>query len=81
MVLRGSGVGFMPTETTWAPPGVTVKCAPSILKSLAVTEIRYFPGTSPSRALERLRADWSPCATTGANPLVVRVLGQGQVSA
>ena len=51
-MVSGSGVGFIPTVTWVVSPDRTVKWAPSILKSAAVTEIRYLPGGSPC---ERVR--------------------------
>ena len=49
-VVSGSGVGSSVDRTCCVPPS-TVKCAPSILKPSAVTEIRYLPAGRLSSAL------------------------------
>jgi hypothetical protein len=74
-------VGFIRTVTAPVRPAATVKCAPSILKSFAVTEIRYLPAGSPVSGVASESSDWSPWATIGASPDVFRIDGHGQVSA
>ena len=73
-------MGFIATSTFCVPP-VTVKCEPSILKPSAVTEMRYFPAGRLSSAVVSLRSLWSPWATIGAKPEVLRVEGHAHESA
>src|SRR6476469_3056427 len=81
MVASGSGSGCIPTSTAVCRPATTLKWAPSILKSGAVTEMRYLPGLRPLSRVALARSFWSPWATILECPDVGRTDGHGQLSA